>query len=547
MSVPSIYMVGGHVLGGGAGIFAIAGVAPSFQLATGHYTPAVFQPIIVSPRPDTETNTWERHRLCPAGIPWRFPAAMAWGAWPYQYAITAGPSGLTIGATFGSSNYGIMNWTSPVVGTYTVTVQITTQDFGRTAGSQDPTGQYSVSFTLVVAATTDARFFMVDAVNGSNSNSGSFASPWQTLSGFSAGSTSGGQVFFRNGTYNLTAINAVLDLTSKARVWVGYPGETAEINYGGTWGGTNCYIAFTAGSGSSGGASASNLDFFGSPSNWSTLNSSGNFDLYHINGFGDRQVYYENTFDSLNGQNVVAANFSNWSGVAMFANANMHNYTAIINNTFQNFSQMASGGAVINYSIRYWVWEGNTVQGFTAPHNVQQGLITKGHCSQGSMRRNFIPLQSISTACCFQPQGDDGNQGDDPNSNETCWNFATLAPPGNNGELGSAQIYGPATFNSWTGWTHSNTIVGANYLTAATGFPCTLLSTRNILCTEHGIQNDATHYGTVGPLTLTTGPTADVVDSYSNRASVVDANGQLLSAYAAANGITLGTVGWVPL
>jgi hypothetical protein len=466
---------------------------------------------------------------------------MLYGAWSFLYQVTGGPAGLSIGQTFGSTDYGILSWANPVAGTYTVSVTITTQDFGRTAGSQDPVGQYTISWTLVVAAITNSQFVFVDAVNGSDANPGTFASPLQTLAGFSAATTTNKQVFFRQGTYAINALSSFLDLSSKARVWVGFPGETATIDYSGTWSGTSCYVFFNGG-----GASVSNMTWFSSPSNWPTGTTSS--DLYYINAFGDRTAVYENTFNGLDGHNGTPTNFSNWCGVAMFANAAMHNNTLIVNNIFENFTRMFSGGAVINYSTRWGVWEGNTIQGFTSATNVQQGFITKGHGSHMGIRNNFASSQSISTACWFQPQGDDGNQGDDPNFNETCWNFGINAPAGNNGPFPGAQTYGSASFTSWTGWTYRNTLIGPNYMAAGTGLPSTLLSTGNILCTEHGIQNDATHYGTVGPLTLTTGAIPDVVDIYTNRANVVNlTTGQLLSAYATANGITLGTVGWVPL
>lgn len=506
----------------------------SWQLAAGHYTPSVATPIIIAPRPDSETQSWERHRLCPAGIAWRFPVTMLYGAWPFQYSIVSGPSGLTIGQTYGSSNYGIMNWANPVAGTYTVTVQVTTQDFGRTTGTApDPVGQYQVSFTLEVAPVTDARFVWLDATNGSDSNAGTNAAPWKTLAGFNAATTANKQLFIKAGTYNINALSSALDLTSKAKVWVGMPGSFPQVNYGGTWSGASCYVGFFGP-----GCSASNINFFGSPSNW----TGGNNDLYHINSTGDRCVYYENTFDSLNGLGALPNNFSNWCAIAFFASVSMHNYVVSMNNTIQNFQGLYSGGAHVWYSTRYWVMEGNLVQGFSNPTNVQQGLIAKGHCSRGTMRNNKVPSQGISTSPIIQYQGNDGNSGDAPNFNETCWNYGVNPPPGNNGANGSANVYGVASYSSWTGWIHRNTFIGANYLAAASGLNSTLLLQNNVLCTEHGISNDAIHYGAQPNLLLT--DVGNLVNTYANRSSVVDpTTGYVLSSYAAANGVTIGTVG----
>lgn len=532
----------------------------AWQLATAHYQPAYISPTIIHPRPDTDTagqaggnpQSWERARLAPDGIPWRVPICIYGGAWPFKYQLVSGPAGMSIGQTYGSTDYGVLSWSSPVIGTYTITVQVTTQDYGRTGGSADSVGQYTISWTLVVADHTDVtKFVYLDATNGSDSNNGAYATPWQTLSGFTAASTNGKQLIFRNGTYALNVLSSVLDLTSRAKVWIGYPGATVKVDLSGSWSGTNCYIFFNGGTGStSGGCSASNIWFYGTPSNWATVNSSGGYDTYQVNHFGDRGLYYENIFDSVNGHGVTPTNFSNWSGIAMFANSAMHNYISCVRNTFQNFSNLYSGGACIWYSARWALWEGNTVQGFSSPTNVQQGFISKGHVSRCSMRNNTMwvqqgtfasPIQGISTGCYFQGQGNDGNQGDNPDQNETCWNVGFNPPAGNNGVTPGAAIYGNGTYASWTGWEYRNTFIGPRWASGAAGFTNTLYSTNNVLLTEHGIENDATHYGATN---LTLNVSGDVVDIFTNRASVVDSTtGYLLSSYATAHGITIGTVG----
>lgn len=535
---PSIAVTGilASVLGGVSGVLAGNSTAPisSWQLAPGHYDPSVAAPVIAFPRPDVETNTYERHRLCPAGIPWRFPLGMIYGAWPFKYSIVSGPAGLTIGQTYGSANYQIMNWDNPVVGTYSITAQVNTQDFGRIGSSADPLGQYQVTFTLTVAPQTDSRFFSLDAVNGSDTNAGTFAAPWKTLAAFKAASTNGGQLFFRNGTYNFNALTSLLDLTSKAKVFVGYPGETVVINYGGAWSGASCYTGFFGN-----GCSSSNITWSGSPSNW----AGGSSDLYYINHAGDRGVYYENTFSGLDGKLTAPANFSNWCAIAMFASTSMHKYVGAVNNTIQNFNGMNNGGGLIWYSVKNWLVEGNTIQGFTNAGNAQSGFYLKGHCSIGSLRNCRVPNQSISTSPLHIYQGPDGGSGDAPNGNEVCWNYAVLTPPGNNGSAGSAHTYGPASYSSWNGWTHRNTIIGATFFNAASGFPSTLRVNNNVLCTEHaGRINDALSYGAQPNLTET--DVGNVLDTFANRNAVVDpSTGYLLSAYAAAHGIALGTAG----
>jgi hypothetical protein len=550
----------------GSGTFSLAGQTSTlatnatWQLATGHYVQAQISPIIVHPRPDNDAgglaggnpNSWERARLAPDGIGWRIPIAVYGGAWPFQYTLLQGPAGMSIGQHYGDTDYGILSWTNPVIGTYTIQVQVTTQDFGRTTGSADSSGQYSVTWTLVVADHTDStKFIYLDAVNGNDSNNGSFAAPWKTLAGFAnATGTAGKQLIFRNGTYAFNVLSSILDLSSKAKVWIGYQGESATIDYSGAWSGTDMWVLMNGSSGAgSGGCSACNLTFNGSPSNWATVNSGNNHDQFHIFHYGDRALYFENTFTNMNGFNTNG-NWSNWQGVFPAATSTMHNYFTYVKNTLSNMQNMQSGGGLIAYSMRGFVVENNTVSGFSNPKNIQSGIFIKGHNSKGSVRNNKAWVQSgtfsspaagISTGGVVMYQGQDGGSGDNPDQNETCWNlmFNTIGP--NNGAFPSATVYGNATFASWTGWEYRNTVVGPRWVSGSASFTNTLTSIGNLICSEHGVENDATHYGATN---VTLNVNGDIVDSYSNRTNVVDPNtGFILSSYATAHGITIGTVG----
>jgi hypothetical protein len=538
--------------GGGGGSLA-------WQLATGHYVPAPIVPVIVHPRPDVDTgslaggnpNSWERARLAPDGIPWRIPITVYGGAWPNEYKILAGPAGLSIGQHYGDTDYGFLSWSNPVIGTYTITVQVTTQDYGRIGSSADPIGQYTISWTLVVADHTDVtKFVYLDASAGNDSNNGAFGTAWQTFTGFVGASTSGKQLILKAGTYAMNVLSAILDCTSRAKVWIGYPGASVTIDYSGSWSGTDSWILMNSGSGAgSGGGSASNITFSGTPSNWATIDSGNNHDQFHIFHYGDRALYYENAFTGMNGHSLNG-NWSNWQGIFPAATGAMHNYFSLAKNTFSNMSNMQSGGAFISYSLRCAVLEGNTVSGFSSGVNVQQGIITKGRNSLVSSRANVVwvqggtlasPVQGITTGGIIHYQGTDGGSGDTPNFNESCWNltFNTIGP--NNGNSPSALVYGDATYAAWTGYEYRNTCVGPRFAAGNASFTNTLTSTGNLLCTEHGIENDATHYGATN---LTLNVSGDVVDIYSNRTNVVDpTTGYILSAYAIANSITPGTVG----
>lgn len=539
-----------------AGSSPLVTTSSPWQLATGHYQPAYLVPVIVHPRPDVDTgslasgnpNSWERARLAPDGIPWRVPITVYGGAWPFEYKLLSGPSGMSVGQHYGDTDYGFLSWASPVIGTYTIQVQVTTQDFGRTSGSADPTGQYTVSWTLVVADHTDVtKFVYLDASAGNNANNGAFATPWQTLAGFAAASTSGKQLIFKAGTYAMNALSAVLDCTSRAKVFIGYPGASVTIDYSGSWSGTDIWILMN--SGTSGGCSASNITFSGSPSNWATINSGSNHDQFHIFHYGDRALYFENTFTGLNGYSTNG-NWSNWQGIFPAATATMHNYFSCEKNAFSNMSNMESGGAFISYSMRCAVIEGNSVTGFNNGKNVQQGIITKGHNSLVSTRANFVwvqggtlasPVQGITTGGIIQYQGPDGGQGDNPDKNESCWNLTFNIPGPNGGVSPAALVTGDASFAAWTCYEYRNTSVGPRIAAGASAATNILYSSSNLLLTEHGIENDWSHYGATN---LTLNVSGDIVDTYANRVSIVDATtGYILSAYAAAHGITIGTVG----
>jgi len=522
------------------GIFTVQIVASggglAFQLAANHYVPAYAAPIIVHPRPDSETNTWERCRMAPNVGQWRIPICLYGGSWPFQYTIQSngGATGLSIGQTYGSADYGVLSWTNPVIGTYSIIVRVTTQDYGRLGGSADPTGQYDIPFTLSIYDKNDTtRFVWIDSVNGVDTNAGTYALPIKTISKFAAMSTAGMQAHFRQGTYTIAG---VLDLSTRARVLVGYVGETATFDYTSPSVSANQYVSFGGG-----GAYVGNIFCAGSPSDLVAATNAN--DYYMLRNAGDRFTAFENTFDSFDGHLAVPSNFSNWGGISMFSNALMHNYVAAVNNKFQNFTRMNSAGGMIWYSARYGCVEGNTVNGFngTGSTGSTHGIIMKGRCSYITMRNNQSPnSQTDITYCPFnQYQGTDGGGGNNPDQNELCWNWVTQAPPGNNGAQGSAMIMGAGSYAAWTGWQYRNTVVGANFMDGSASN--TIYITNNVLCTEHGIVNDRDHYASPTIVEVSSG---NLVDTYANRASVVDpATGYVLSAYLTAHGITRGTVG----
>ena len=210
--------------GGGATIL--------FPLAAGHSYTQRMSMQAIHPRPDSDgdVNSWERHKLQPSGIPLRFPITVQGGVRPFRYAVTSGPAGMTIGtdlytnwATNRFQDYGVLQWASPTVGTYPITVRITDQ----TGATLDVTWSLSV-----VDKDDTSKFLWFDATNGNDSTgNGSYSTPWKTDLTKAFGSTSGsttiqGHVILKAGSYDIPthATNqCFLDNTSRPVVCYAIP------------------------------------------------------------------------------------------------------------------------------------------------------------------------------------------------------------------------------------------------------------------------------------------------------------------------------------
>lgn len=496
----------------------------SWQLAAGHYTKAKLAPTVMHPRPDAETNSWARCRLAPSDIEWRIPIVIHGGAWPFEAVLTAGPSGMVVGQHHGDTDYLILKWPTPTIGTHNYTVRVRTQDYGRTSGSADSSGEITISRTLVVANKTDStKFLFIDSVNGSNGNSGAYGSPWQTLSAFEAASTAGKQVFFRGGTYPTSAVTGSagnqFDLASRAKVWIGYPGEVATINFEST---SAKYLFLVGPDGF-----VANLTLSGG-------NSAAD-DFWHIIAYGDRNTLFESVSENLHSAGSDG-DLSNNSGWSMFTNPATHRYTSIVNNIFRNYTTITNGGASILYSATYAVYDGNVISGMNLGGSTE-GFRSKGRCAYISYRNNSAPVAQTfgagTGAVLSHYQGTDGNTGDTPNHNEICWNYVR----GPNNRDDRVMNYGFATYTAWSGYIYRNTFVGA---AAFVGPGSTMDLSNNVLLTITGTSNDRYSGDSAAPSTTST---ENVVAAFTSAASIVDASGLLLSAYLTSNGLTRGTRG----
>ena len=216
----------------------------------GNWIPAKQAMIQVYPRPDSETNTWARHRWAyydgANPVQYKIPLGVSFGAFPYVYTLQSGPPGMTVGATYwqpgwtfaqaAAAGYGYLLWTPTAsVSGATVSVLVTDQQMNT----------LTLTFTVSTSRST-AQFIFIDAVNGNDSNgTGTISAPWKSFtkafgSTYSTTNNQGAICYFRAGTYtlpnsysgNLNGYFAPffeLDTNLKPAALIGYPGDSMPV------------------------------------------------------------------------------------------------------------------------------------------------------------------------------------------------------------------------------------------------------------------------------------------------------------------------------
>jgi len=196
-------------------------------------------------QPLSGLTTQSRFYKAYPGLEYSVKVAAIGGEYPYQYALTMAPSGMTI-----DTSTGFISWSKPTTSgsPYSVTARVT----------DSKSTQQSVSWTIIV---TTSGFYFLDAVNGSynlargGTGTGTISNPWKDMQDFYGGPTNisiqpaakndksyaGGYLYFRSGTYESGAMPAedtggcdvrvpfVLD--SKPQVWLAYPGDSPTISF----------------------------------------------------------------------------------------------------------------------------------------------------------------------------------------------------------------------------------------------------------------------------------------------------------------------------
>ena len=319
------------------------------QLPDGHYVPRKVDPILIYPRPDDETPEWAKHRRHHPGVPYRVPIGISFGSWPYFFEAVELPTGCTVGAFLTESgdalrvgeDYGVVECTDPVEGTYPVHVRVHFQD--------DYT-PIDVRWTLEV---TTSGTIVIDPQGGDDATGdGSIDHPFRTINAWWRGDLtdrtfSGYQVLYRGGTHVVAADNTTTGVTGgnwrlgsddKPLVHYGHPDETVVFDMSDT-----TIVLYSAGSvgtrptGSD--AFFSGIIFEGAPTArdnarvFSLLDGSGQLPYDAATAGGSRITWFENTFRNYTCETTSTNN----SGVFWSPNAgtgNWRHYLLISRNRF---------------------------------------------------------------------------------------------------------------------------------------------------------------------------------------------------------------------
>ena len=152
------------------------------------------------------------------GIAYNIRPHIQGGAYPFTFALSGQPAGMTINASTGE-----INWPEPDTTTGAITLTVTDSEL---------TIEQS---TWVVTVSTSGYLFVDASYTGTET--GSINQPFSTIENLLAGTADTTTiVYFRTGTYHLPVHNPAdgtdhdCNMDNEPTAWIGYPGETATID-----------------------------------------------------------------------------------------------------------------------------------------------------------------------------------------------------------------------------------------------------------------------------------------------------------------------------
>lgn len=327
---------------------------------------------IISPQPSLDTNSrW--YKAYP-GLEYKVPVGVFGGEYPFTYALTTYPSGMTINASTG-----IITWSNPTTSGSPHNVTVSVTDSESTTVTR--------SWTITVTTT---GFIFLDASAG-DGGTGTISSPFNSMVDVYRGTDyasrldntyAGYFVYFKNGTYAISATEGYAydgwkydwRMQYKPHVWLAYPGHSPVIDL------SAGYTIYQVD-----GAAA---DLF-----WHGLrfyNLQSNRQMTMVNNH--RHTFFNNTFDTwgagANGYNSAAIM---WYGDN--ATTGLHNYNFIKDNTFSNMVGGTGNSVLKIYSTAKLVVEGNTINPETSGTS-NECVALKADATYSDIRGNTIECRN---------------------------------------------------------------------------------------------------------------------------------------------------------
>lgn len=172
------------------------------------------------------TSTNRIYKAYP-GIEYNIRAVVVGGAYPYRFALSDAPAGMSI-----EERTGLIVWTNPQSDA-SPTITVTDSEGARMSSSWD------------IAVTPDG-FKFVDAVRGNRhpAGTGTISNPWRTISDIMASpaASAGDIVYFQSGTYDVLDLpresagspweRVEISASESPVAWIAYPGASPVLDFG---------------------------------------------------------------------------------------------------------------------------------------------------------------------------------------------------------------------------------------------------------------------------------------------------------------------------
>jgi len=332
-----------------------------------------------------------RIRLAYPGLEYSITVAVRGGTYPFKYALTNAPVGMSI-----NQNTGRILWPTPVATGSPHSITISVTDAENTVVSE--------SWTINVSD-TNGKFFFVDSVNGRSvvdGGTGTINNPWANISDFYKSETnnsySGAIIYFRTGKYTL---------------W--HPPGTSENERGG--GSDRIFFR-----------NNHPITYLAYPNEKPVINLEGNgstgknFYLDQVDNFYLQGIEFENVLNyaleiaNCKNLTIIDCNFkdlsmtvegANQAHIAYFGSSSLSNYNTIIDNILTGGAGTTVSG-IKTYGVYYSVIERNTIT------SMPDGISIKSYSDNNSIRKNI--LKDNGTGISLMGYGSTSN-------NEFSYNF----------------------------------------------------------------------------------------------------------------------------